>query len=278
MLEENEDYVGEDDFDYSEYDNSIANRIKQAYICLVACMATVYMVIGVRNYWRIHKHWSKVMTLFVCQTVCIIYLVYNEFTGRNIQGIFIILVFTQYSMFLGFTIIMDSMIRPIDDAVSTEVTLRMFNKIFRTCMHLVSWALFISSFWMDSCYGHIYPKNFIAVVCVILIHQLYDIILHYRGYMIDWDNLPPKSPNRLRYNKEMFLKQSKCFFIANLAFGTLSFLTVACGYFVVNRTNEKGYKQHLLCINGDEWIYLSPVGNIFGTLHQLLILMQINIT
>ena len=115
MLETNEDYVGETDFDYKNYDSGVVNRIKQAYICLVALMATIYMVIGVKNYWRIHRHWSKVMTLFICQTVCILYLVINEFTRRNIQGILIILVFTQYSMFLGFTIIMDSMIRPLDD-------------------------------------------------------------------------------------------------------------------------------------------------------------------
>ena len=66
MLEENENYVAEDEYDYESYDSSVVNRIKQAYICLVATMATVYMVIGVRNYWRIHRHWTKVMTLFIC--------------------------------------------------------------------------------------------------------------------------------------------------------------------------------------------------------------------
>jgi len=39
-----------------------------------------------------------------------------------------------------------------------------------------------------------------------------------------------------------------------------------------------GANQHLLCVNNNEWIYLTAAGNIFGTLHQLLILMQINIT
>lgn len=34
----------------------------------------------------------------------------------------------------------------------------------------------------------------------------------------------------------------------------------------------------MLCLHGSEWIYLSLVGNVFGTLHQLLVLMQINIT
>ena len=53
MIEENENYVAEDKFDYEDYDSSVVNRIKQAYICLMACMATFFMVIGVRNYWRI---------------------------------------------------------------------------------------------------------------------------------------------------------------------------------------------------------------------------------
>lgn len=34
----------------------------------------------------------------------------------------------------------------------------------------------------------------------------------------------------------------------------------------------------MLCLHGSEWVYVSPVGNVFGTFHQLLILMQINIT
>jgi len=55
-------------------------------------------------------------------------------------------------------------------------------------------------------------------------------------------------------------------------------LTVASGYFIINRQHMEGANQHLLCVQGYEWIYLSPVGNIFGTLHQLLVLMQINIT
>lgn len=66
--------------------------------------------------------------------------------------------------------------------------------------------------------------------------------------------------------------------IGNMVFGAISILTVASGYFIMNRQAVAGSKQHLLCMNGYEWIYLSPVGNVFGTLHQLLVLMQINIT
>ena len=40
------------------------------------------------------------------------YLVINEFTHRHISGIFVILLFTQYSLFLTFNIVVDSMISP----------------------------------------------------------------------------------------------------------------------------------------------------------------------
>lgn len=96
--------------------------------------------------------------------------------------------------------------------------------------------------------------------------------------MIDWDHLPFLSKNKLNFNKELFTKQAKFLMIGNIVFGLISVLTVASGYFIMNRQNIAGSKQHLLCLNGNEWIYLSPVGNIFGTLHQLLVLMQINIT
>ena len=145
-------------------------------------------------------------------------------------------------------------------------------------MHVATAGLFLSTFWMKDCHDSIYPFNFVAIVIIILAHQVYDIFLACNGYMIDWDNLPYMSQNKLQYNKELFQKQTKALLIGNLVFGVISILTVASGYFIINRQKEEGATQHLLCVHGTEWIYMSPIGNIFGTLHQLLILMQINIT
>lgn len=111
----------------------------------------------------------------------------------------------------------------------------MFNKAFRIFMHLATLGLFISAFFMKDCDQAIYPKNFIAVTIIIITHQVYDVYLACNNYMIDFDNLPPTSTNRLRYNKELFQKQSKCLLWANLLFGCLSILTVAAGYFIVNK-------------------------------------------
>ena len=116
VAETGSEWIGEEDFDESSYDNSIANRAKQGWICFQALLMTIYMIIGVRNYNRLIEGWSKVKSLFVFQTVIIVYLVTNEFTHRHIQGIFLVLLFTQYSLFLTFCIVIDSMITPSQDA------------------------------------------------------------------------------------------------------------------------------------------------------------------
>ena len=183
-------------------------------------------------------------------------------------------------MFLAFCLVMDSCITETDDQNASWKSdrLKAFNRIFRIACHCMTFALFISSFFMQDCHSAIYPTNFVAVVVLILCHQVYDIYLSRHGYLIDWENLPFMSKNKLRFNRELFEKQSKCLFIGNLVFGVISILTVASGYFIINRQNNPDKTQHLLCVHGHEWIYLSKIGNIFGTLHQLLILMQINIT
>jgi hypothetical protein len=76
---------------------------------------TIYMVIGIRNYNRLQPGWSKVKSLFIFQTFCIVYLLINEFVHRHISGLFLILLFTQYSMFMAFCIVMDSCITEADD-------------------------------------------------------------------------------------------------------------------------------------------------------------------
>lgn len=50
------------------------------------------------------------------------------------------------------------------------------------------------------------------------------------------------------------------------------------GFLIINRQHDPDSRQHLLCVNGNEWVYLTTLGNLFGTCLQLLILMQINIT
>jgi tellurite resistance protein TehA-like permease len=96
------------------------------------------------------------------------------------------------------------MLTTIQDKKINDSKLRMFNKVFRICMHAITLGLFLSTFWMRDCHDTIYPANFIAVVALIFIHQIYDLFLYFNDYMIDWENLPFKSKNQLRFNKQLF--------------------------------------------------------------------------
>ena len=98
------------------------------------------------------------------------YLVINEFTHRHISGIFVILLFTQYSLFLTFNIVVDSMISPTQMETYRDSKLRTFNKIFRIVMHTATIALLLSTIWMKPCDEAIYPRNFVCVTVIILCH------------------------------------------------------------------------------------------------------------
>ena len=97
--------------------------------------------------------------------------------------------------------------------------------------------------------------------------------------MINWDELPPISNDKLRYNKELVRAQLKVLFIGNLLFGILSMSTVFIGLYVMNDAHlEDTTKAHLFCVNHWEWINNDIWGMLFITLHQMLILLQINLS
>ena len=86
-------------------------------------------------------------------------------------------------------------------------------------------------------------------------------------YMIDWDNLPMMTSDKLRFNRNLFEKQAKCLWFGNWLFGFISIVIVCFGFFVVNKQGLPGHNMHIHCHGGNEWIYVSLSGNIFGTLH-----------
>lgn len=241
-------------------------------------MMIFYTSIGVFNYNKVlPKGWHKIHSLFLVQTGVIIYLAVNELTTRNIHGIFIIYLMTQYSLFLTFCLVIDSCLTSEQKSDKNNYAI-MSNKVYRGVMHVFSWGLFFYAFWMPSCYETIYPHQFITVSLIIVVHQAYDLWLSRHDYMINFKELPATSANGLRYNKELFDAQTKCLFKANLIFGILSMLTASTGYFIMNRQSDSGSKEHLMCYEGTQWVYMSHLGNLLGTMHQALILMQINIT
>ena len=101
------------EFDESTYDSSIGNRIKQGWIVFQCTMMTIFMIRGLWFYRKPHIIGAdgafKTKCLLCFQSIIIFYLAINEFTHRHISGLFIILLFTQYSLFITFCIVMDSM-------------------------------------------------------------------------------------------------------------------------------------------------------------------------
>ena len=265
------------DFDYEVYENSLQNRLKQAWIVLQVCIQTYYMVRGVRAYSSIRPYWTKRKTLFVFQTVAIVYLLVNEFTGRSIVGFYLILIFSQYSLFLVFSIVVDSCFTTANREGTSK--LHYANKIYRAGMHIATWTLFALSFTIKPCDVHVYPLIFIGVVAIILTHQIFDLVMYKYDYMIDWNDLPPISPDKLDFNQELTKKQLSMLFKLNLLFGTISMATVAIGVFIINDPNKFDNGQaHIFCANGYEWINNDVWGMLFITLHQMLILLQINMS
>ena len=153
-----------------EYYAKVTNWIKRGWILLQATMMIIYMIIGVKNYFKLTDGWCKVKSLFVFQTAIILYLLINEFFYHHMQGVFLILLFTQYSLFITFCLVVDSMLTPTQEEGFYKNNFRIFTKVFRAFIHLSSLALFISNFWMSACDQIIYPANFIALIIIIVTH------------------------------------------------------------------------------------------------------------
>ena len=155
-------------FDYDKYENSFQNRAKQGWIVFQVLMMTIYMIIGIRAYSKIQPQWTKTKSLFVVQTVAVVYLEVNEFTGRNIRGFYLILIFTSYSLFLTFSLVVDSCQTSADDEKQSDI--HIVNKIYRISMHVITLALFCGTFTIKECDQQIYPTMFVCVIAVTLTH------------------------------------------------------------------------------------------------------------
>lgn len=165
---------------------------------------TFFMIRGIRNYNKKIKGWYKIKSLFVFQFLVILFLLINEFTQRDFAGIFFLVLASQWTYFVTFSLVIDSCITTKDDETMNQDRLKTFNWWFRVVVHLISLGLFLSVFFVRSCDNLIYPANFAMLSILVITHQVYDIILAGNGYMINWEELPQTSRDKLRYNKELF--------------------------------------------------------------------------
>ena len=179
------------------------------------------------------------MTLFIILFVMIVYLVVNEFTHRNVSGIFVLMLLGQYTFFLTFSIVIDAMIPAEKKENGEHDSLRKFNRYFRITVHMITLTLLFSIFVHHTCDKRVYPANFMMLIMLLLTHHIYDIYLKYHGFMINWNSLPAMPyDNKLRFNQDLFRKQVKCLFFGNLLFGTLSALIIIFGFFIINRQGD----------------------------------------
>ena len=74
-----------------------------------AFLMTMYMIMGFRAYSKVITGWCRQKTLFMIEIGIIAYLIVNEFNHRHINGMFFILLFAQWTLFVTFNIVVDSM-------------------------------------------------------------------------------------------------------------------------------------------------------------------------
>lgn len=117
-----------------------------------------------------------------------------------------------------------------------------------------------------------------ALSVLILSIQLFCLFLWSFNYFIDFDSMPEISLNRLHFNPMLTKRQLKILQITFAVFGFLTLATVSMGSHLANSMNDESKKVWLSCseyksYETDEWGTDSLLGNLFVSLHQMLILL-----
>ena len=91
----------------------------------------------------------------------------------------------------------------MDDKLSTK---RVVNTVFRFTMRLTQVGFVCIAIWgPGTCNETLYPWTFLVLIWTLVIHNLYDLFLYNKNYLVNLNKMPPMSANRLRFNKELFL-------------------------------------------------------------------------
>ena len=233
------------------------------------------MIRGLIYYQRTIKGCSKVKWLIGFQGAQFIYLVVNEFVFHNMAGIYVNLLLCSYGHFLTFCIVTDWCTTTPDD--NKNNCAHVTNRVPRIFFHVFALVLLCCVWAARSCEENLYPFMFCFLGLFILSQQVFDLALYWNDYLIDFKEMPKVHINRLWYNEELFRKQTKVLFLANILFGTFSCITIGVGFKFMNANDDDPEKvDFLLCYNGNQWIENSWKGSLFMMCHQILILLQIN--
>jgi hypothetical protein len=95
--------------------------------------------------------------------------------------------------------------------------------------------------------------------------------------LFDEERLPKSaSVNNLRYNKKLFKKQFDILYKVTIVFSLISLALIGLGvYLDINEANVNT-RNDFVCVNGNEWAFITPLGNIYGVILSTIILCQIN--
>ena len=90
--------------------SKVGDIIKHCWICIQVTMMTYFMIRGVINYNKKVAGWYKIKSLFVFQFLVILFLLINEFTQRDFAGIYFLVLASQWTYFVTFSLVIDSCI------------------------------------------------------------------------------------------------------------------------------------------------------------------------
>ena len=181
--------------------------------------------------------------------------------------------FAHYVNFLTFSLVVDScQTEELDKKRSRG---RMCNTAFRLLMHCSEIAFVCIAIWgPHGCEEVLYPWPFLALIWTIVAHVMYDMFLYKKNYFVKLHKMPMMSENQMRFNKELFEKQTKCLLIINIIFGVLSTFIVVNSYLFI----QGGDGIVVLCYQEKAWQALNFIGTAFVGIHQILIMLQIKMS
>lgn len=203
----------------------------------------------------------------------------HEFTTKSVAGYYLIVLFTTYGLFLTFSVILDSM--QDQETADRRDGIHGYNFLFRVGMHTMTVVLAAMSFWIKGCSPTLFPDAFVGLAVYIAFYTLFTLYLHRehhnKNHLFDEDCLPKSaSVNNLRYNLDLFKQQFEVLRKVTIVFSLISLALIGLGvYLDINQANVNT-RNDFVCINGNEWAFITPLGNLYGVILSMIILCQIN--
>lgn len=244
--------------------------LRKSWVVLQTGIGLWWAVQGYLHWNKVHPEFNKTKLVLIVGFFVFAGVLFNEFVYRSLDMIFMLLAISNYVNFITFCLVVDScQTTEMDASWSKQRTL---NFVFRLLMHCgMITMIFLCIFGPTNCRNTLYPWPFLTLAYTIVLHNLYDLFLYKRNYLVKLDKLPPPSECNMRFNKDLFKRQTFCLLLINIVFGVMGLTVLVCSYVFI--AGKEGI--HVVCIDGVVWQPLDIFGTIFIAAHQALIMMQV---